>query len=412
MDESDLTGTVPGAAREADVPKIAGLGERCCGCGACSAACPRTCISMEADPCGFVRPRVDAEACVGCGSCDGACPALAVDDRDGSDDGGDMPAAWWAQARDEGLVAASSSGGVFSLLARDALGRGGAVYGAALDEGCMSVRHIRISDEGGLVGLRRSKYVQSAVGRKVYRAIEDDVKAGRPVLFSGTACQVAGVRNYLAARGVPGESLICVDVVCHGAPSPKVWRLRVQGVAKKLGAPLTSVNFRDKRTGWESYSVTYRATNGREATAPWEKDWFMAAFLQNASLRGSCLSCPFKVDCPDGCRSDLTLGDYWGIREAHPEVEPVGGVSAVLVRSEAGAHAFERIAGKVRRGESSAELVVARNPSLLVPARPHPHREEFLAHAAAAGDVRALMRRWGFGLTLRDKVARVLWRRE
>lgn len=395
-------------------PAIACLGDRCCGCGACAAVCRAQCIVMVEDACGFMRPQVDAETCWHCETCDTACPVLGrghagsgvSEERICAPTAVDGCDAWWVQARDADLVARSSSGGVFALLAEAVARNGGAVYGAAFAEGCRSVRHERATSSDGMAGFMRSKYVQSVVGVDIYQGIAIDLARGHPVLFSGTACQVAGVRRYLASRNISDEGLTCVDVICHGAPSPRVWRAWLDDVESRLGEPVVAVDFRDKRSGWEDYSVTYRSAGGREVSRPWNKDWFIAAFLNNASLRPSCSGCPFKCDCD----SDLTLGDFWGIRTAHPEVEVEQGISAVIVRTEMGARTFESIAGEVRRGRSDIKAISAGNPSLRTPAKPYVKYDEFMRGIAAGYGARDLRRRWGFGLTLADKLRRRLGR--
>ena len=392
-------------------------GERCCGCGTCAAVCPRGCIEMSEDACGFVWPLVDGALCVDCGACAVACPVMmAADAHCGTASEGatcSFPMAWWARARDAELVLGSSSGGLFGLLARDVLSRGGVVYGAAFTEGCRSVRHVRATAEDDLLRIMKSKYVQSTVGPGVYRALGDDMRAGIPILFSGTPCQVAGARAYLFSRRVESgaskdESVLLVDVICHGVPAPAVWGARTDGVRDRLGSSLAEVDFRDKKTGWENYSVTYRADNGRAKSNLWDRDWFMAAFLQNASLRTSCFSCPCRGEGTHA--SDITLGDFWGVRGAHPEVEAGAGVSAVIVRTEAGERAFERVATEVHRGRSSVDSIAAGNPSLCKQPSPHPQRDAFLGAVASGGDARYLQRNWGFGLTFGDRARRVLKR--
>lgn len=197
-------------------PSITELGERCCGCGACAARCVQGCIAMERDACGFAHPSVDGECCVGCGVCDAVCPVLDVPEPDG------CASVLWAKAEDAGLLDRSSSGGVFGLLARDVLSRGGVVSGAAWFDGCRELRHVLVEVEAELDSVMRSKYVQSSVGPEIYGGIRDALRAGRPVLFCGTACQVAGMRSYLGGLA-DSELFLGVDVICHGVPSPKLW---------------------------------------------------------------------------------------------------------------------------------------------------------------------------------------------
>lgn len=350
---------------------------------------------MGEDGLGFRRPSVDASRCVSCGMCDRACPAVSPREPDA------RASAWWAYAGDGTLRDASSSGGVFGLLARDALSRGGAVYGAAFSPDFRSVRHVRVDSAGDLDAVMRSKYVQSSVGPEVYRGVADDLRAGLPVLFCGTACQVAGLRGYLSGRRVPAGGLLAVDVICHGVPAPRLWSEWVARREGLAGAAASAVNFRSKAAGWLSYSVRYEYRTEKD-TAPaarvesgrFSDDWYMRAFLANASLRGSCLACPAKRSCG----SDLTLGDFWGVQSRLPAVfEASGdrGVSAVLASTTRGEGALLSLAG-LERGEAAYADVLAGNPSLEGAVAPYGRRGEFLADVAAGVPVAELERKWTF----------------
>ena len=376
---------------------ISSLGEACCGCGACAARCPKGCISMEPDACGFLRPTIDADACVGCGVCDAACPVLNPPDED------KVEKALWAKADDAALLDRSSSGGVFGLLARDVLSRNGVIAGAAWAEGCRELRHVVVGREEDLDSIMRSKYVQSSVGREVYEGVRDALRAGRPALFCGTACQVAGIRSYLGALA-ESDLFLGVDVICHGVPSPELWRHWPGYVEGREGGEVHEVNFRSKTTGWLSYSVMYvymteKDGAPRRSATRFADDWYMRAFLNNASLRGSCLSCPFKRRCG----SDVTLGDFWGVRRQHPEVPVEGGVSAVLANTQMGADAVSRIADSMDVGDSTFEKVIAGNSALIRSVAPHPDRESFQFAVAEGAQIPDMMQRWDFEPPLRRK---------
>lgn len=379
-------------------PRVASLGDACCGCGACAARCPKSCISMKADAWGFLRPAVDASACVGCGACDAACPVLNVLGDDGCE------SVLWAKAKDAGLLGRSSSGGVFGLLARDALSRGGVVAGAAWADGCRELRHVVVEDESGLDSVMRSKYVQSSVGRGVYEGVRGALREGRPALFAGTACQVAGMRSYLG-RLADSDLFIGVDVICHGVPSPALWRRWLGYVETRERGEVHGVNFRSKITGWLSYSVMYEYITEKDSASRFSAnrfadDWYMRVFLKNASLRPSCLSCPFKRRCG----SDVTLGDYWGVRRQHPEVPVEGGVSAVVCNTDRGASAVLRISGSIDSGTSAFEKVVAGNPALVRPVRPYSDRGAFMAAVADGIPIPDMMSRWDFEPTLKQRL--------
>lgn len=353
---------------------------------------------MESDAWGFLHPAVDSSLCVRCGTCDAVCPVLNVPGDDGCE------SVLWAKAKDASLLDRSSSGGVFGLLARDVLSRGGVVAGAAWADGCRELRHAVVEDESDLDQIMRSKYVQSSVGREVYEGVRSALHEDRPALFAGTACQVAGMRSYLGRLADSGLFL-GVDVICHGVPSPALWRRWLGYVESRERGEVRGVNFRSKTTGWLSFSVMYEYMTEKDSASRFSAnrfadDWYMRAFLRNASLRPSCLACPFKRRCG----SDVTLGDFWGIQGQHPDVSIEGGVSAVVCNTAKGAEAISLIAGSMGSGSSSLDKVAAGNPALVCPVRPHADRDAFMAVVADGAPVSDMMARWDFEPTLRQRL--------
>lgn len=217
----------------------------------------------------------------------------------------------------------SSSGGVFTLLAERIMSDGGVVFGAAFDES-LKLRHVRINDMSMLGCLRGSKYVQSDMNG-VYRQVEDELSESKKVLFSGTPCQVAGLKKFL---GKDYPELLTLDLACHGVPSPEVWRRYVD----EKGDGLVHVNFRDKSCGWRKYHMTYTYKDRIEKVR-FDKDPYMQLFLQNVSLRPSCYDCTFRNG---GNCSDITLGDFWAIADVCPDMNDGRGVSSVIVNTPKG----------------------------------------------------------------------------
>lgn len=377
---------------------IALLGDRCCGCGACVAACPKSCLSMEADVWGFQRPQVDATTCVNCGRCVSACPALSPGETDSA------RAVLWAQSRDSEELARSSSGGVFGLMASDVLASGGIVVGAAWDNGFHLVSHAIADDKNGLNALMRSKYVQSRVPLEVYQGVRRSLRSGRRVLFSGTACQVAGLRRYLGSMA-NSDLLLTVDVICHGVPAPELWARWAEYREHIANAPLSDVNLRSKTTGWLSYSASYSYEAEKEdglrvECVVFRDDWYFKAFLSNACLRPSCFSCPAKRRCG----SDVTLGDFWGVQSAHPEVDYSGGVSAVICNTAKGVGALEVVSPLLDSGFTTFEKVLAGNPNLVASVVPYSRYSEFMFDVADGRTVPELMHKYTFEPTLVQRV--------
>ena len=284
---------------------------KCCGCSACAGACPVQCISMIADKEGFKYPVADPNICISCGKCEQVCPMTFS--RPASEKKA-------YAARIPQYEPSSSSGGVFSALAENVLSSGGVIFGAAFDE-ALKLRHIKVTDKTMLGQLRGSKYVQSdMVG--VYHQVQDELSDGKTVLFSGTPCQVAGLKKFLN-KDYP--HLFTVDIACHGVPSPEVWNRYV----REKGTDLVHVNFRDKSEGWRKYNIAYTYKERTEKVR-FDMDPYMLLFLQNISLRPSCYDCSFRNG---GNCSDVTLADFWAIKDVMPEMNDGKGVSAVIVNT-------------------------------------------------------------------------------
>lgn len=378
--------------------KIDALGDRCCGCGACAASCRKSCISMVSDSAGFKVPVVDGSACIECGKCDAVCPMLNEREEDA------CRSILWAKSNNSFERERSSSGGIFALLAREILCEGGLVAGAAWESDCKRVRHVAIESESELDRLMRSKYVQSSMEKEVYEAVRLALRADRHVLFSGTACQVAAIRSYLG-KLADSELLLTMDVICHGVPSPLLWERWATYRESCVGARLSDVNMRSKKSGWISFSSTYKYVEEKEAPgiedgSRFDKDWYMKAFLANASLRSSCFSCAAKRNSG----SDITLGDFWGFMDFHPEVDCEKGVSAVICNTGKGEAAIQKIASLMEWGPSSLGEVLPGNPCLVKPVAPYAERDAFMADIADNTPISMMMKRWGFAPSLSQRI--------
>lgn len=310
---------------------IASVKEDCCGCSACANICPRQCITLTADEEGFLYPKVDESKCIKCHLCSSVCPLLHKPAPH------ELLAVYGAKNKDDSVRYTSSSGGMFTLFAEDTLRRGGIALGAALDEN-FDVRHVFVENSGELAKLRGSKYVQSIMGT-TYSRVRSYLKEGRLVLFSGTPCQVAGLKGFLAQ---PYENLLTVDVVCHGVPSPKVYHKFLNEIASEAGEPVTEVRFRDKEKGWKGGETLFLTAHKRFG-APKRRETYMRLFLGNVITRPSCASCAFNNKRG---LSDITIADYWGVDKQFPEFDDDKGVTLVMVNTKAG----KELLGRVKEG--------------------------------------------------------------
>lgn len=347
--------------------------ELCTGCAACANACPNRCIQMTADTEGFLRPVVDASQCVDCGACQRACPILhpvACDNK---------TVAYAAIHKDESIRMESTSGGVFSLLCQWIFDRGGIVFGAAYAND-FSVEHRCVRSMDELTILRTAKYAQSRIGNS-FQDVKQYLNDGKWVLFSGTPCQVGGLRAFL---GKEYERLVLVDLVCHGVPSPAVWSQYIDYRSKidALGAAPTTINLRSKETGWLGYSVNFGYDSGAHYSVKRSEDPFMRCFVGNLCLRPSCYDCQFKGISR---ASDFTLGDYWGVWSQLPDYNDGKGTSLVLLHSDKAKVTWKEIASQMRYREVNPEMAVSENPSAIQSSTPHPYREVFMARYMQEG---------------------------
>ena len=308
----------------------------CSGCHACREVCVKQCIAMVADMEGFSYPVVDLHTCIDCGLCEAICTVLHPS-RETHEPEGFACVNPHTDIRME-----SSSGGVFSLLAQQVLDDSGVVYGASFDT-VYTIRHIAVESHEELKKLRGSKYVQSDLSG-ILPQVKQHLIEGRLVLFSGTPCQVAGLHAYLRKKY---DNLYCVDLVCHGVPSPKVWYSHVAHMQDKFKSPVTNVSFRDKSTGWASYSTLLRFANGKIFRQRFFMDRYMRLFQSNISLRPSCYACAFKTIGER--QSDITLADFWGINRMAPKLNDDKGISLVMVHTKKGRKLFDSIPGIVGR---------------------------------------------------------------
>lgn len=334
----------------------------CCGCTACANVCPHAAISMQPDGLGFQYPSVDIGKCVDCGLCNKVCQFNSDYDRYLNYA---SPIVYSVRHNDEVQLARSQSGAVFYALANHFSLDGGLVYGAAFTDN-WRVRHIKADDPKKLESLRMSKYVQSDLGR-IFHSVKEDLREGHKVLFSGTACQVAGLKSFVPNK--LHNNLVCIDIVCHGVPSPKIWTDYIDYLEEKYSSKIVKACFRDKRFGWHGAKESFQFANGNEIFARTSN----RLYFSGLSLRESCTVCHFTNTSRVG---DITLGDHWGIPKDSPFEKDAKGLSLVLVNSEKGKQLFDAV-----RDNLFVEIIEDKSylqPQLLHPAKQNPRHEAFV----------------------------------
>ena len=338
----------------------------CTGCGACFNKCPVQAIQMSENSEGFLFPQIDESACIHCGQCLAVCPAHKIEYQNFNE-----PECYAACANDD-IRMDSSSGGIFTLAAQYILEQDGYVCGAAYTDNYEKVEHILVSDKNGLPRLRGSKYAQSDIGQN-YREIQTLLQEGKQVLFTGCPCQVAGLYKFL---GHKYDNLFTMDLVCHGVPSPKVFRRFVQQREKEHGS-IKYLSFRDKHAyGW-TVSTLINFDNGETYKKYRTDSSYMKSFLELMSLRKSCGNCPFAHIPRMG---DLTIADFWNIDKYNKEYDDKKGTSMVLINNEHGRHLFGLIRRKMILCEKvPLDFAKKNNAQLYASSKLHPRRKRFFS---------------------------------
>ncbi len=345
----------------------------CTGCGACAVICPSNSIKMQPDGEGFIFPTMDSKTCNNCELCRKTCPinpqVTAVNSYKILDCEKKPLAVFASWHINENVRRESSSGGVFTELAENILTKGGAVVGAAFDDKFV-VRHILIDTIDDLYRLRGSKYVQSDISSNLYFQIQDQLKQGSPVLFSGTPCQVAGIKRFFCE---PSDNLFFLDLVCHGVPSPLLLSEFLKSEFNPQKGLLRSISFRQKTRGWKKYFL--QLTWDKQITCIEQSCSYMAAYLRNYSLRPCCYNCKFTNTNRPG---DVTLADFWGVAKKYPKYDlDDKGTSLILVNTEKGKTWIDDCHSNLFLGGADLNTAVTGNLMLVHPCQRPPQRETF-----------------------------------
>ena len=335
---------------------------KCSGCHACFSACPKNCIVMLKDEEGFLYPKVNESDCIDCGLCEKVCPIL-----NNQATNKEMPTAFAAKNPNEVQRKESSSGGIFSLIANKILSSGGKVFGASFDDD-FNVVHVGISNAEGLNKLRGSKYVQSVIG-DVFKEVKTELDLGTEVLFSGTPCQVEGLKSYLRKDY---SNLFLVDLICHGVPSSNAWQKYLSDLETKYNSKIAKVTFRNKEQSWKRYSICITFDSGEQLIQKFNENNYMKAFLRNFCLRPSCYTCNFKGLSR---KSDITLADFWGIESVLPVMDDDKGTSLVLAHTQKGKDLIDEIDATVMQVDP--HLAIRENTSAVKSSSYSKYRDKF-----------------------------------
>lgn len=317
----------------------------CCGCTACASICSHKAITMKPDSLGFPYPEVDTNKCTNCGLCEQIC---AFNDNYDKSLNLDKPEAYGARHKNIHEVETSRSGAAFITLSDWILEQGGIVYGVGYEEH-FRVVHKRATTKEQRNEFKGSKYVQSDLG-DIFLQVKKDLKDGKTVLFTGTPCQTSGLNSFIGKKF--RTNLYLIDIVCHGVPSPYIWRDYITYYEKKYKKRIVSVNFRDKKEyGWCNHKETFTLSDQTKVTPKYSP--YTDLFYKHIMLRTSCGSCHF---CNTTRPSDITIADFWGWEKSSPEFNKDDkGISLLLINTKKGKDFFENINDKLYSFQAKLE---------------------------------------------------------
>lgn len=338
--------------------------EFCTGCRACEQLCPKHCITLKCDKEGFWVAKINENTCINCGLCQKRCPQNNTPKKN-------QPIKVLAvRCKNDKVLKNSSSGGAFFTIAYNVLQENGVVFGAAYQED-WSVTHVAVHTKEELFKLQGSKYVQSDT-LNTFLEVQTLLNNNKKVLFSGTPCQIGGLQNFLKKDY---NNLITIDLICHGVPSPLLFKKYICWKNKQIGDKILRYNFRDKSNGW---GLNYRyETKAKIKTKTANLDPYYYHFLKGNTYRECCYQCHY---CTKERTGDITIGDYWGIEQEHPSFHSSKGVSVMLLNTEKATKWFKRIEEQFFIQESTFEQASRHNHNLLFPTKRTSIRDVVYTH--------------------------------
>ncbi len=342
--------------------------QNCSFCRACIQICPVSALYEQPDENGFLFPEKDSTKCINCNRCLDVCQfenTIKVCD--------DNQKFFACKSKENSTRFLSTSGGAFSAVAECFCDKDYVLFGAVFDKD-LKVKHDYTEDIKDLGRFRKSKYVQSNPGDSFIKA-KEFLKAGKKVLFSGTPCQIAGLRKYL---GKDYENLFCIDIVCHGIPSQALFDKYISELSDELSDKVTEFTFRSKdkfeTNNCSLKTARIKTEKGKEITKQVLECEYLAAFYEEMFYRDSCEACLFANTDRVG---DITLGDFWGIEQINKEFDDGKGISLIIANTEKGRRILPLLDEKLEMVESDKEHAVKKNAQLRKPVKCHENREKF-----------------------------------
>ncbi len=369
--------------------------EGCVGCGACAAVCKKSAVSLHQNKEGFYKAYVDSLKCVKCNLCKDVCPGIKEIHKE-------SPKGVFAFKANNDIRKNSASGGAFATLAEKILNDNGIVYGAVLNKD-FTVSHIRCDCKEELSLIQGTKYVQSDI-RDCFELIKTDLKNRKKVLFSGTPCQVESVKGYAEKSKLDVDNLYLVDIICHGVPSPMIFKDFIGFLEEKFKSKVLEYKFRSKKISWRGNSCYVKLTDGRELKNDRLASGFMSLYYSNCITADNCYNCRFtSVERS----SDLTISDYWGIENVNKAFEDKLGVSMILANTEKGERLLEGVNGEITEGS----LDGVKQPQLYKSVKAPKNREEFWSDYNKF-EMEKLLKKYGgvSGGGIKSRIARIVKR--
>lgn len=367
--------------------------ENCVGCNACQQKCPKRCISMIEDEEGFTYPKVNLNDCIDCHLCETVCPVIHSGKKS-------QPIETYASFnRDEKIRISSSSGGIFHELCRAILNENGIIFGSQFNNK-FEVITTYTDNIKDIAKFQGSKYVQTN-NNDSYALVKKFLIDGKKILFSGTPCQIKGLLNFL---GKEYSNLVCVDFVCHGVPSPLIWRNYLKnihldksfrnedGINLNKKSEIAGVSFRDKKFGWNPFCMSVTTSDEIHYYSPIKRNLYMKAFLNDIILRPCCYKCHFKSFSSG---SDFTLCDFWGIQDLPisdkiPDIRH--GVSGLFINTSKGQSYFQQM--NISSFTSSVSDILIQNPSINISAKCPDNRYLFFRDYINGNDLMPLLKKY------------------